>query len=516
MRKKLAAEEDEMKLYLLRKTRARLEHVQKMDMQVPSKAAVRCTSLASSLSVSVDLMIQLCSRCDKLVAMREEEACSRVEYLARELGLTLEELLKLLVKDLNSKVLLLPRDKVRDRLSGLKGVFGGRGVPLVPALRLRLDLLLQSPASVQAKLSALPQVLALSPRKVRDIVIRCPQLLRRSTQSIKDRYEMLQSLCTVPTSFIAELIYQEPEVLCFSPLTLKSKFDSLCAKYGSFQDDVVDMILVEPTLLIKAGQRMGVDHQHQLEGTRRKGVVGFRAQQFGQGVTLAAARGDMKRAEKPSVLAPIKRFSQATGLSVEQVIQLWGRDPELSTADPRELNSRVEAAAEALQTSKATFLDLFLEQPSIIHNFSASTISTLADILATALGITQPEAMEIVRQSPQLVLQPEEAAVKLLDSLFEVLGLRGAGLGQLLLKRPGLLQISSEELQARFEGLRGLLDKPPALVRELLRREPALLELPTGVLLERFEKVAGSFGSFRSDAVDIILADTSALLRVST
>ena len=78
--------------------------------------------------------------------------------------------------------------------------------------------------------------LDLPPRRARDVLVRCPQLLRRSTTSVHGRFKLLQQLFdSVPRNYLSELICQDPRVLCFSSDTMSAKFKLLMAKYGSFQ-----------------------------------------------------------------------------------------------------------------------------------------------------------------------------------------------------------------------------------------------------------------------------------------
>jgi hypothetical protein len=55
---------------------------------------------------------------------------------------------------------------------------------------------------------------------------------------------------------------------------------------------------------------------------------------------------------------------------------------------------------------------------------------------------------------------------------------------------------------------------PPPLAAECAAREPRLLTCAEGDLRARFDALAASFGAFREDAVDVVLADPSVLMRV--
>lgn len=61
--------------------------------------------------------------------------------------------------------------------------------------------------------------------------------------------------------------------------------------------------------------------------------------------------------------------------------------------------------------------------------------------------------------------------------------------------------------------LQSLFEVPRALVVELLCKEPALLQLEVHELETRFKALAATFGSFTDDALMMVLADPSMLMR---
>lgn len=72
-----------------------------------------------------------------------------------------------------------PPRRLDASLAELSAVFTSHGLQLPSLAAARPDLLLQSATSLNTKLAALPAALGLPPRRARDVVAACPQLLRR-------------------------------------------------------------------------------------------------------------------------------------------------------------------------------------------------------------------------------------------------------------------------------------------------------------------------------------------------
>ena len=70
-----------------------------------------------------------------------------------------------------------------------------------------------------------------------------------------------------------------------------------------------------------------------------------------------------------------------------------------------------------------------------------------------------------------------------------------------------------QTLQSRVDSLKEQFDIHETVLCELLRKDIAILCLSEQQVIEKYEKLASSFGSFKDDAVNIILADPSILLK---
>lgn len=167
----------------------------------------------------------------------------------------------------------------------------------------------------------------------------------------------------MPPDFLAELIAQEPGLLCLGTDMLRAKFESLAKQYGGFQDDVADMILVDPTVLIKAP------------------------------VTLAAAA-------PPSTVAKRTRGSNDRLPVLDQLLQL----------------------SDASGLPMAAVLQLVVQDERVC-GYSREGIVTQMAALATALGLNEGELRSRVEKHPRLLLLPADNIAGKVETLTRLLQL---------------------------------------------------------------------------------------------
>ena len=191
-----------------------------------------------------------------------------------------------------------------------------------------------------------------------------------------------------------------------------------------------------------------------------------------------------------------------------------------------------------------------------MSTWSAADVTARMRAISTALGLTLLEARTLVRKQVGLLEVPPEVLRQRADSLMRLLripeqGPGGSGGGRkVLIQIPELLAQDSAEMDGRFDKLAAQLNLTPArvtnlvesfpslvlepsdsvgerleairqllggvsvgLVSELVSKEPRILSTPLSELGDAYEELASSFGSFREDALQLVLADPSMLLK---
>ena len=352
---------------------------------------------------------------------------------------------------------------------------------------------------------------------------RNPHPAPRSPAELARRYRLLQSLFGVPAAFMAELVAQEPRVLGgFGGTTLQAKFAGLAGRYGRFQDDVADMILVDPSVLINAvpapplGARSGVGSVSGSSGAGSAGspsspspsasvlslsslaslssLDGWELPAAGD---LAAgdvagdgaeeadaaerAEGDAGEAEvgarsgrRPGALAPpppvldqVLALSAATGVPLGGVLQLIAEQSEPHTHTPQ-AQQRLQVAAGGRSRHGGAGHEL-------LAGFGAEQVAARLAALGSALGLGGGGDLAAVRATlaahPRLLLlSPQQLAERL------------AAAEQLLAAPPGAAAITPA---AATPGESGSSSAAAAATQPLPQRHPELLLLEPGELRSR-------------------------------
>jgi hypothetical protein len=458
----------------------------------------------TELQVPAELLASVAATDPLLLLLRPLELRARLQLLGSVLQLpSTSSVLQITLQ--YPTLLCRSSSALSQRLTEMDALLKSRGLSLQSMARRQPDLLVQAPGSLRIKIDAIPAALDLPPRRARDVIARCPQLLRRSPATVADRYRVLQNLFdSVPRNYLSELVTQEPRVLCLSSATLAAKFASLTRKYGAFQDDIVDIILVDPNVFLNAPAV-----------TSASGAAKKQQRQHPAG---AARRGG--------------RPSPADGVS-----HLLRLAAELRTP----LESLLSSCAAG----------------SEMCEWAPGTVVRRIDALAAALSVRVDEAAALVRGAPMLLELGEETLKERRAALSELLpageggGGGASGVSALLASHPLLLLAEPDELRARVSALAAALGMPPqrmpsllakcpgliaqppaavaeqlgrvrdifggasvALVAEMVTREPRLLSTPAAELEASFETLALSFGwSGRETAIDVCMADPSMLIR---
>ncbi|PNW69910.1 hypothetical protein CHLRE_17g697900v5 [Chlamydomonas reinhardtii] len=531
----------EVVMSLLRRTAAKREVLQELDVTSPAAVARRLLLLVEVLGLSPEQLVGMARRNGRLLLKRPEQLRAALEALTdvvAALGPPAASPAAAAGSDEEADaavararqmaaaapgLLLLPPERLQRSGRELAAVCKARGVPLLPMLQSRPDLLRQSASGLAAKMDVLPGLLGLPPRRMREVLARCPQLLRRSPAELARRYRLLQSLFGVPAAFMAELVAQEPRVLGgFGGTTLQAKFAGLAGRYGRFQDDVADMILVDPSVLINAvpapplGARSGVGSVSGSSGAGSAGspsspspsasvlslsslaslssLDGWELPAAGD---LAAgdvagdgaeeadaaerAEGDAGEAEvgarsgrRPGALAPpppvldqVLALSAATGVPLGGVLQLIAEQSEPHTHTPQ-AQQRLQVAAGGRSRHGGAGHEL-------LAGFGAEQVAARLAALGSALGLGGGGDLAAVRATlaahPRLLLlSPQQLAERL------------AAAEQLLAAPPGAAAITPA---AATPGESGSSSAAAAATQPLPQRHPELLLLEPGELRSR-------------------------------
>ncbi|MEW5300006.1 MAG: hypothetical protein WDW36_002970 [Sanguina aurantia] len=217
----------------------------------PSPAvASRVLFLATSLGMTTEDVARMCCKDGRLLARRPEQLSEQVSMISSILSIAPAAVVGMAAAE--PRLLTVPAGVLAESLHDLVSVCGSAGLKVSDIAQKRPDLLLQSAASLRVKIESLPALLGVTPRSARDVLLACPQLLRRSPAALAERFTTMQTLFGIPGDFLNELVVQEPRVLSYSPSMLTAKFESLVRRNRAFENDVADMILVEPSLLVNA------------------------------------------------------------------------------------------------------------------------------------------------------------------------------------------------------------------------------------------------------------------------
>lgn len=459
----------------------------------------------------------------------------------------------------------------------------------------------------------------------------------------------MQSLFGIPGDFLNELVVQEPRVLTYSASMLTAKFESLVQRNRAFQDDVADMILVEPSLLVNAvptprqpspssPERVqhsrersstalfGVinsnvesrasspdrqDTQYPLGGSSstrnsgapmsttnspaitssREGSSGTSSRRDGSPSALSAPLASSgskntwssssgrsisattRQAGRLSVLDSLLHLSSSSGVSLTAILQLCVVDETVLAGGGDGLSSRllslgsamsmdsaqVKAAItthpgllaipqaeldrrkgallsllepEVAKTKKSTkpapsppakwkgsvsgadFLSRFTEtRPAAAAVAAVPVAAETADAGGSSSGGSSSGASSMVSRHPELLLSAPEQVELQLNQLAALFDLSMPRILVLVAAAPSLALRPLAESSEKLLALQSLFEVPRALVVELLCKEPALLQLEVSELEMRFKALAATFGSFTDDALMMVLADPSMLMR---
>lgn len=153
------------------------------------------------------------ARYEPLLLQQPQELPARLQLLSAALQLppsTAAELLATAAPQL----LATPLRKLQSNLGQLARVLSSRGLKPAEILQDRPDLLCQSPASVALKLEELPGALGMSRQLVRQLISRCPQLLRRSVSTIQHRCAAVRHSTLCKTCVVLRLSVQQYVFVC--------------------------------------------------------------------------------------------------------------------------------------------------------------------------------------------------------------------------------------------------------------------------------------------------------------
>ncbi|KAG1653208.1 hypothetical protein FOA52_006733 [Chlamydomonas sp. UWO 241] len=491
---------------LLTVSTERMQRVERRDLSRLSVVAEHLLEHCTELQVSGELLASVAAADPLLLLLRPLELRARLQLLGSVLQLpSTSSVLQLTLQ--YPTLLCRSSSALSQRLTEMDALLKSRGLSLQSMARRQPDLLVQAPGSLRIKIDAIPAALDLPPRRARDVIARCPQLLRRSPATVADRYRVLQNLFdSVPRNYLSELVTQEPRVLCLSSATLAAKFASLTRKYGAFQDDIVDIILVDPNVFLNAPA-----------ATSATSVPKKKQRQQ----PADAARGGSRQSPADGV-AQLLRLAAELRVPLESLLGPCAAGSEMCEWAPGTVARRIDALATALSVSADEAAALVRGAPGLLE-LRAETLQGRRAVLRELLpageggGGGASGVSALLANHPLLLLaQPDELRARV-AALAAALGMPPQRVPSLLAKCPGLIAqppAAVAEQLGRVREIFGGASVPASLVAEMVTREPRLLSTPAAELESSFETLALSFGwSGRETAIDVCMADPSMLIR---
>ncbi|GIL72361.1 hypothetical protein Vretimale_4139 [Volvox reticuliferus] len=608
----------EVLVALLRRAETKRALLQELDICSPRAVSSRLLLLSSLLDIPTDRLVTMCGKCGRLLLRRPDQLQAAFSALTDCLGALMPaqtamvlapdarrndsrgsggssssgvgaiagndsrmkavseegarryrggtsgtgvEAAAALARDMAAaapELLLLPPQRLRRSGMELGAVCKARGIKVLPMLSVRPDLLLQSAASLAAKMDVLPGLLGLPPKRLREVLAARPDLLRRSPRQLSQRYQLLGQLCGVPPDFLAELIAQEPGVLGFGAETLRAKFEALAGQYGRFQDDVADMILVDPSVLIKAPvAETAAAAAKDSDDSRGRNAIAAALPVLDQLLKLSAVSGIAIDAvlklvlqdemvcsySEETVAAQLSALAEALGLQGDaEARSKVAEHPGLLLLPSEQLSCRVAALTQMLQpppeggssskaalgpatvSSATTVMALLQRQPELLLQDPADLYLRLAQlgqlllmgaapaVAATSASATMKTAAAAAAAARGGISADQQTTPATPPPPPPPLPPLPPQLLALVASQPSLLTVPPEETLDKLLVMQSLFEIPRALVLELISREPALLAVSADDLEHKFRALKASFGAFSADAIDVVLADPSLIL----
>ncbi|GAX79459.1 hypothetical protein CEUSTIGMA_g6900.t1 [Chlamydomonas eustigma] len=512
---------------MLEDTIERRSKLDDLDLSKADVAARRLLLLSQDLGLDPNILAQVSEINGQVLNIQPFELRSRIALLSNVLGLqSPADLLDLSLK--HPTLLTRPSQSLAKNIPELAALLKSRGMDIRAMARKQPDLLLQNAGTVRLKMDALPAALDLPPRRAREVISECPQLLRRSASTVHERLKLLQKLFdSVPRNFLSELICKDPRILCFSSKTLSAKFSSLMSKYGSFQADVVDMILVDPNVLLKMPVLTSInsaslsypEQQQQKQkalsvnvDVKKPGTPALTG--TGRLLALASAFGAplidvLKLCASPN--SKVHEWSPAeSSQKISALASVLGITLQEAKGMVKSQLRLLEVSGEVLQQRAVQLAELF--GPSRLSAFQRSA-STQIPADSTAGISPELHVPPIAITHPDLLLREPEALQELLQEVAKQLNMPLARVPALIQVVPALILEPSKTF-TKLQTIQQLLgDVSSNLVLELITKEPGILKVSPQELTAVYEELASSFGSFREDALQLILADPSVLLK---
>ena len=264
------------------------------------------------------------------------------------------------------------------------------------------------------------------------------------------------------------------------------------------QADVVDMILVDPKILLNAQtQAQQLSPETAAKQAPPQGQVSrYRKQLSGTGRLLSLA--------------------SELQVPLAEVLQMCSSGSGMCDWQAADVAAKVAAISGALGLTAVEARSMIKQQPSLLE-VPPESLSERGTKVLSLLGLPADggaSGRKLLAGHPELLVQEPGELDGRIEQLAAQLNLPLARMPGLLEACPVLILQSSGGVVQRLEAIRQLLGGvSPGLVAELVAKEPRVLSTSLPELEAAYEELASSFGSFREDALQLILADPSMLLK---
>ena len=271
------------------------------------------------------------------------------------------------------------------------------------------------------------------------------------------------------------------------------------------------MILVDPNILLKAQTASSQLQQQQQQQQQLEAAPKARR----------IPRRVRKHREELSGAGKLLNLASELQIPLSKVLQLCSSTSDMSSWTAADVNARLGAIAMALGLTLSEARAVVRQQAGLLE-VPPEVLRQRADRLIGLLRIPargggESGGRKLLTQHPELLTQDSVEMDERFEKLAVQLNLPSARVTNLVESFPSLVLEPSDSVGERLEAIRKLLGGvSEGLIAELVAKEPRILSTPLSELGDTYEELASSFGSFREDALQLVLADPSMLLKGST
>jgi hypothetical protein len=311
---------------------------------------------------------------------------------------------------------------------------------------------------------ALSRALALEPEAAASILQRQPALLSFTPSVLATRLEDLCASLGGPSASVGSMASKHPEVLLLPPNSLRKRASNLARQMRIPEDAALRCVRKAPHILTQTMQEL----KERLEETA--GALGVDSRALER-----AARRQPYLYVMPSSLVEAHARQLAALLQLDRLAaaKLLLACPQLLTASDGSLRAKVEALQRAWGLQPSEVSSCVQREPGILEQAPGSMELKAQQLLQQ---LSRAQLAHMVREEPKLMRMPAASLLQRMQQLEQMLGLKRAGLLQLLMRRPALLRKSASSVSNTYRAV-SIWDFSDEFKRQLLHAHPLLLRL---------------------------------------